>query len=105
MERLARETAGARVVAEVFADRTYEADGSLTPRALPGAVIADEGKAVTQVLRMVRDGVVQSRDGREVAIRAETICLHGDGARAVEFARRLRNELAAAGVTVRAFHR
>jgi UPF0271 protein len=105
MERLGRESARTRVVAEVFADRTYRADGSLTPRTLPGAVIDDEAVAVAQVLRIVREGVVRARDGCDVALRAETICLHGDGGRAVEFARRLRNELAAAGVAVRAFRR
>jgi UPF0271 protein len=105
MEQLGRESNRTRVVAEVFADRTYQSDGSLTPRTLPGAVIEDEADAVAQVLRIVREGVVRARDGRDVALRAETICLHGDGGRAVEFARRLRNELAAAGVAVRAFRR
>ena len=91
------------MVAEVFADRTYQRDGSLTPRTMPGALIADENVAVAQVLRMVREGVVRATDGGDVAIRAETICLHGDGPQAVSFARRLRSELAAAGIAVQAF--
>jgi UPF0271 protein len=102
-EQVARATVGVRVVAEGFADRTYRPDGTLTPRSEPGAVIADEAVAAAQVLRMVRAGVVRTGDGRDVPIQAETICLHGDGAHAVAFARRLRRELAAAGVTVRSF--
>ncbi len=103
LERLAREGGVVPVVAEVFADRTYRPDGSLTPRAQPGAVITDEAQAVAQVRRLVRDGLVGTTDGGTVALRAETICLHGDGLRAVAFARRLRNELAATGIVVRAF--
>ena len=103
LERLARGTGGVRVAAEVFADRTYQRDGALTPRTQPGALIEDPAVAVAQVLRMVREGVVRATDGSEVPIRAETLCLHGDGAQAVEFARRIRKELAAAGVVVRAF--
>lgn len=94
---------GLRVVEEVFADRTYRRDGSLTPRREPNAVIVDEQAAVDQVLRIVRDGFVRSTDGTEVALRADTVCLHGDGPHPVEFAQRLRTELAAAGFAVRAF--
>lgn len=74
---------------EVFADRTYQDDGSLTPRSLPGAVIEDEEKAVAQVLQMVRQKTVTTASGKEIPIVAETICLHGDGRHAVEFARAL----------------
>ncbi len=98
----AAEACGLQVAREVFADRTYQADGLLTPRAQPNSVITDEAVAVTQVLRMVREGRVQSADGPEVMIQADTVCLHGDGAHPVEFARRLRSELAAAGVELRA---
>lgn len=103
LERLARAGRGVPVVAEVFADRTYGADGSLTPRSRPGALITDEAAAVAQVRRMLCDGVVRTTEGGWVPVRAETVCLHGDGINAVAFARRLRNELAAAGVEVRAF--
>ncbi len=103
LEQVARERDAARVKAEVFADRTYQSDGSLTPRTRPGALITDENAAVAQVLRMVREGVVRATDGRDVAIRAETICLHGDGPQAVAFARRLRKEFASAEVAVKAF--
>lgn len=96
------EACGLPVVSEVFADRTYQADGSLTPRAQPNSVITDEGAAVAQVLRMVREGKVRATDGTDVAIKADTVCLHGDGAHPVEFARKLRVELTAAGVEIKA---
>lgn len=92
---------GLRVGAEVFADRTYQDDGSLTQRSRPDALVTEVGAAVAQVLRMARDGVVRSVNGRDVAIVADTICVHGDGAHAVEFARELRAALEAAGVVVR----
>jgi UPF0271 protein len=76
------------VAEEVFADRTYRADGSLTPRSEPGAVITDEAEAVAQAMRLVRGG-------------ADTICLHGDGGHAVAFARRLSAELRQAGIAIR----
>lgn len=94
---------GLRVAEEVFADRTYQRDGRLTPRSEPGAHITDEAVAVAQVLRMVRQGVVRATDGSDRPIRADTICLHGDGPHAVPFAQRLRQELAAAGVAVKPF--
>ena len=94
---------GLRVASEVFADRSYQADGSLTPRSRPDALIDDEARALAQVLRMVREGRVRATDGTDVAIRADTVCLHGDGAHAVAFARRLNRELCAAGMELRAF--
>jgi UPF0271 protein len=96
------EACGLPVKSEVFADRSYQADGSLTPRALPNALITDENVAVAQVLRMVRDGQVRATDGTDVAIKADTVCLHGDGAHPVEFARKLRHALMAAGVQLKA---
>lgn len=92
---------GLRVAHEVFADRTYQRDGSLTPRSRADALIQDEDSAVAQVLRLVREGVVRSTDGPDVKIQADTVCLHGDGLHAVAFARRLRIELEAAGIEVR----
>jgi UPF0271 protein len=94
--------AGLRVAEEVFADRTYQRDGSLTPRSRPDALITDEAVAAAQVLRMVREGVVRATDGTDVAIKADTVCVHGDGAHAVAFARRLKAELTKAGIELRA---
>ncbi|MDP3070052.1 MAG: 5-oxoprolinase subunit PxpA [Opitutaceae bacterium] len=102
LERVARAKGHGMVVAEVFSDRTYQADGSLTPRAWPDALIHDEAQAVAQVLRMVREGVVRATDGTEVPIRADTVCVHGDGPQAVAVARRLRASLEEAGVVLRA---
>lgn len=93
---------GLRVASEVFADRTYQADGSLTPRNQPDAFLTGEEASVAQVLHMIRSGKVRSTDGRNVAITADTVCLHGDGAGAVAFARGLRRALLHAGVEVRA---
>ena len=89
-------------VSEVFADRTYQRDGSLTPRSRPDAMITNEDAAVAQVLRMLREGVVRATDGTDVPIQADTICLHGDGPHAVAFARRLNRELRAAGFRLEA---
>jgi UPF0271 protein len=85
---------------EVFADRGYESDGSLTPRSRPGALLPDAASALRQVLGMVRDGKVTATDGRTVALKADTICIHGDGDHAVAIARALRDGLAAEGITV-----
>ena len=93
---------GLRVASEVFADRTYQADGSLTPRTQAGALVRDGAAAAARAVGMVRDGLVWSTDGTCVTIRADTICLHGDGADAVAFARRLNQELRAAGFELKA---
>lgn len=101
LERVARENHDLLTVSEVFADRTYQADGSLTPRCRPDAMIRDEAASVAQVLRLLREGRVRAMDGSEVAVTADTICLHGDGPHPVAFARRLREELVAAGVELK----
>ena len=93
---------GLRVAAEVFADRSYQADGSLTLRDRPGAVLADPTDATAQVLRLVQHGVVRATCGVDVALAADTVCLHGDGAGAVSFARAIRTGLREAGVVLRA---
>jgi len=93
---------GLRVANEVFADRTYQPDGTLTPRSAPGALIREGHAAVAQVMRMIREGVVRATDGTDIPIAADTVCVHGDGPSPVEFAVRLRAELAAAGIEVRA---
>lgn len=80
---------GLKTWSEVFVDRTYQGDGSLTPRSQPNALIEDEDKAMAQVLQMVNSGTVTSLGGKEVPILAETVCLHGDGKHAVVFAKRL----------------
>jgi UPF0271 protein len=93
---------GLRVLHEVFAERRYEADGSLTPRARPEAVIHDLDESLAQVRSIVRDGAVTARDGQRIALRADTLCLHGDRADAADFARAVRAMLDAEGVRVEA---
>ena len=85
---------------EVFADRTYQDDGSLTPRSQPNAIIDDIGVAVAQVLQMVRQGTVRSVSGNIVTVQADTLCIHGDQANALVFAQRIRTELQQANVEV-----
>jgi 5-oxoprolinase (ATP-hydrolysing) subunit A len=97
----AAEELGLRVAHEVFADRTYQPDGSLTPRSRPDALIADEVDAVRQAMSLVTDGRVRAPDGTEISVRADTLCLHGDGIHAVEFARLIRRAFFAAGIEVR----
>jgi UPF0271 protein len=93
---------GLRVAREVFADRNYLADGSLVPRSRPDALLHDAALAAERVLRIVREGKVRSIEGADVALDADTICLHGDNPQAVQFARNLRTLLEKAGVTIRA---
>jgi len=93
---------GLGFVSEVFADRGYRSDGSLVPRTEPGALIEDGAGAVRQVLKMVREGRVGVLGGVEVRLRAETVCLHGDGTHAVEFAELIHNALTAEGVRIAA---
>lgn len=96
----AGEKLGLRTAHEVFADRTYQADGTLTPRRQPDALITDPQVAIAQALRMVQGGWVRTQQGQEIAIRADTVCLHGDGAHAVEFARQIHAAFEQAGVRV-----
>ena len=91
---------GLRTANEVFADRAYEDDGSLVARSKPGAVITDENLAVSRVVEMVKNGRVISITGNEIEIKADSICLHGDGVKAVEFAKRIKEELLKNGVEI-----
>jgi 5-oxoprolinase (ATP-hydrolysing) subunit A len=94
--------AGLRVAAEAFVERRYEADGSLRPRSLPGAVLERVEEAEAQLLGLLGRGEVLDIEGRPIAIAADTLCLHGDRADAAVFARRLRHLMADCGVQVSA---
>lgn len=85
---------------EVFADRTYQRDGSLRPRTMPDALITDNNKCIQQVLQMLQRGKVTTIEGDEISIRAETVCIHGDGAHAVEFAKLIFDELNKNGIKI-----
>ena len=87
---------------EVFADRGYQPDGSLVPRTQAGALITDEGKALAQTLEMVCAGRVIAVDGTSANVQADTVCLHGDGEHALQFARRLRAAFSDEGILVSA---
>lgn len=93
---------GLRVASEVFADRSYESDGSLTPRREPGAVLEHPEAAGQRIIGMVLEGRVRSRQGDWVPLQADTICLHGDRQDAAAFAKAVRHQLDAAGIEVRA---
>ncbi len=92
---------GLFVAEEAFLDRAYRADGSLVPRSQPGAVIHDPVLAAERGLRLVREGFVAASDGMPVAIRADTLCIHGDGGTPVAVAAAIREALAAVGIAVR----
>jgi UPF0271 protein len=92
---------GLRTAAEGFVDRTYSPDGSLTPRTQPDALITDTEAAVAQAVRMVREQKVRSADGSDVRVPARTLCIHGDGSHAVEFARTLNAALVREGIAIR----
>lgn len=93
---------GLAVAAEAFADRAYEADGSLRSRRLDGALLQGPEAAAAQAVSIVRDGVVRSHAGTDVAVRADTLCIHGDTPGAATIAAAVREALEGAGVTVAA---
>ena len=94
--------AGLRVAAEVFADRAYEADGSLTSRRKPGSVIHDPAAVVSRAVRMVKEQTVIATDGSVVRVEADTICVHGDTPGSDDLAAKIRAGLEAASITVKA---
>jgi UPF0271 protein len=97
------ERAGLPVVTEAFADRAYTEEGTLVPRTEEGAVITEADAVVERSLGLARFGVVTSRSGGRVPVRARSLCLHGDTPGAVELARRVRARLESSGVRVEAF--
>lgn len=84
---------GLKCAKEVFADRAYEEDGTLVARNVPGAMITDEKEAVERVLRIVKDGVVTAITGRDIEVTADSVCIHGDGPKALAFAAKIREAL------------
>jgi UPF0271 protein len=93
---------GIRMAFEFFGDRAYNPDGSLVSRKEPGAVIHDQEAVAAKVLKMVKEGRVVCRDGSEIEMAADTICVHGDNPAAVALVRTIRESLQAAGVEVAA---
>lgn len=99
----AAEAAGLRGVAEAFADRAYNPDGTLVSRREPGAVLHDEDAVAANMVRLATEGTIIARDGSTIRTSAESICLHGDTAGAVSMAATVRRELETAGVGIRSF--
>lgn len=97
----AGQSAGLRTASEVFADRTYQPDGTLTARTATNALIEHEVDMLEQVLDMVHHQQVRSTNGSIVSLQAQTICLHGDGPHAASFARTLFEALAKTGVQLK----
>lgn len=95
---------GLRTASEVFADRAYRSDGSLTPRSESNALIRDTDAALAQVLQMVQNKTVTAADGRTIPIIADTICIHGDGENALEFAKTIHRKLIKSGIMIRAIN-
>jgi UPF0271 protein len=92
---------GLQVVQEVFADRSYQTDGALTPRSDPRALIHDADEATGRMIRLLTQGTIVTVDGGEIALAADTICLHGDQPGAATRARALREALERQGVAIR----
>lgn len=95
--------AGLPVAGEGFADRRYRPDGTLVSRKEPGALLTDPEEAAEQAVHLARDGWAVASDGSRVSVSPDTICLHGDTPGAAAIARRVRERLAAEGITVSAF--
>lgn len=96
----AAQKVGIRVASEVFADRNYMDDGTLVPRSRPDAKIADPDLAIARVVRMVKEGKVETITGRDIDIKADSICVHGDNPKAVEFVKKIKETLQNEGIEV-----
>lgn len=92
---------GLTVAYEVYADRTYQDNGTLTPRSQPHAMIEDVDTSIAQVRRMISEGKVKALSGLDVDIRADTLCIHGDQPGALNFAQRLREALTRDGIELK----
>ena len=95
--------ANVRSAREAFPDRSYEPDGTLTPRSRPDALVSDPDECADRAARMVLDGVVRARDGTMVEIEPDSLCVHGDGPEAVPVLRAIRQRLEQSGVTIAPF--
>jgi len=94
-------TAQLKTYHEVFADRTYQDDGSLTPRTMPGALITDEEQSLQQVIQMAMHGTVTTTSRKNIPVTANTICIHSDGAHALAFAKRIHAALQEKNIDIR----
>lgn len=95
--------AGVEVAAEAFVDRGYRPDGTLVPRGEPGALLEDVGAAVERALRLVTEGRLTPREGPDLVIRAESLCVHGDGPQAVQLLEAVGKRFTEAGIRLAPF--
>ena len=93
---------GLKSAAEVFADRAYEEDGSLVARTKAGAVIADENQVIERVIKMIKLGKVQTITGKEIEIKPDSICVHGDNPKALNFVKLIRQRLTQENIKIEA---
>jgi len=98
----AAQALGLQTANEVFADRGYQANGTLTPRHLPHALIQDTDKCIAQVLGLLEKGLVVTPEGQSIRLQADTICLHGDGTHAISFAQAIRHALTEKKIVIQA---
>ena len=96
----AAEDMGLRVAREVFADRAYEEDGSLVNRRKEGAMITDENLAIERVVRMIKEEKVTAITGRDIPIKADSVCVHGDGEKALKFVEKIREAFQKEGIEI-----
>lgn len=91
---------GLRTALEVFADRAYEEDGSLVDRRKDGAMITDENLAIERVVRMIKEQRVTAITGRDIPMKADSVCVHGDGEKALAFVKKIRERLTEEGIAI-----
>lgn len=92
--------AGLRVANEVFADRAYNSDGTLVSRSLEGSIIYDPNIAIKRVIKMVKENKVEDINGKDIDIKADSICVHGDNPKAIEFVKSIKSELIKEGINI-----
>ncbi len=94
------EKMGLKTAAEIFADRAYMDDLSLVPRKMEGSMITDEDIAIDRCVRMIKEGKVMSINGKELDIKGDTLCVHGDGPKALAFVKRIRERFEQEGIVI-----
>ena len=92
--------AGLDFIGEGFADRTYTNEGTLTPRNLPNALITEKSQSIEQVMKMITQGKIKTTSGTSISMDIKTICIHGDGEHAVEFAQHIHDTLINNGILI-----
>lgn len=99
------EKIGLRALSEIFADRAYMDDLSLVPRGTEGAMITDEDVAIQRCIRMIKEGKVTSINGKELDIKGDTLCVHGDGAKALAFVSKIKAAFESEGIVIKNFQK